>query len=274
MKQHHLPILVPLLILLSACGVPGDARTTPSAQPLPSSSAPAAAVPSALPGAPAEGPVWETEHYEKAFTTEDGTTLLTVSYSFPHLQNAGDYPPWQAINEFYYAIQASFVSSAEDLAQQQADEYTLSTQHGWDFVPVREEVRSTITRLTQHCISVTRTDYLFYEGAAHPFVSLSSEQLDLTTGTQLRFADCFTDPQRAAEQALTAILSSPEGADLQDSGISSGTLTDALQPEHFYLTDQGFVFWYQSGDLGTNHSPIEIPISYEIFDGLLQPWVA
>ena len=277
MKYRPLSAVPALLLfaVLSACGSSGGMQTAPSIAPTPSVSAQTVSSLAPEPtGTPPQLPLLDTDIYEKIFTAEDGSTLLTVFYSFPHLINAEDHPSWQAVNDFYDTVKEELADSAETRARQQADDYARSAQHGWDYTPVREEARSAATYLTPHCISVARTFYVFYEGAAHPFVSLYSEQLDLTTGTRLRFADCFTGPQRAAEQALAAILASPEGAALQDSGVSAGILTDALQPEHFYLTGEGFVFWYQSGDLGTNNSPVEIPISYQIFDGLLQPWVA
>ena len=50
--------------------------------------------------------------------------------------------------------------------------------------------------------------------------------------------------------------------------ISSGALSEeqvrlSFQPEHFYLTEEGYTFWLQGGDLPALHSPVEAAIPYD-----------
>lgn len=273
MRKPCLYATLALLLMLTACS-PAPANPTPVPSALPSVPVEDAPPVSSEPASPSEPPSWEDRTYTMDFTAGDETILLSVSYTLPYLSNSGDYPPWQAVNAYYDRVEADLIASAEEHAEQARSDYELTAQSGLSYQVGSEEMDYTIVRQTGRYVSLTREFYVTAEGAAHPSVFLWSEQLDLTTGKLVRFADCFTDPNTAAQRVLDAVLATQEAAELQEAGISAGKLTAALQPEHFYLTDQGFVFWYQSEELGTNHSPIEIPVSYESFDGILQNWVS
>ena len=46
-------------------------------------------------------------------------------------------------------------------------------------------------------------------------------------------------------------------------GFTEAQITAAYQPEHFYLTEEGFVFWIQGNDLPALHSPVEVTLSFD-----------
>lgn len=258
------------LLLLAGCGAPQQAPThapTPTATTVPSPTPPP------VPTPPPEGAVWGERVYAMDYTADDGTPLLSVSYTLPCLENAGDYPPYQAVNDYFLQVEDDLISAAQARADQLEDDYGLSLENGTTFAPGSEEMGYTFTRQTSRYVSLKRTFYITSEGAAHPTVYCWSEQLDLSDGHKMSFADCFTDPETAAQRAADAVSASSQAADLESAGLSAGTLAAAFQPEHYYLSDQGFVFWYQAGELEANNSPVEITVSYRTFDGLLQPWV-
>ena len=67
---------------------------------------------------------------------------------------------------------------------------------------------------------------------------------------------------------------------IRSSRTSSGAVTAAqveaaFQPDHFYLTEEGFTFWFQPGELSgvSGNSPIETVVPYSVFEELLQAWI-
>lgn len=272
MRCKRLPAVLALLLALSACA-PAPAEPTPTPSAPPSAPVPETTAPAPEPTPPAEGPVWGEKVYAMDYTDDDGTVLLTVSYTLPYLENAGDYPPYRAVNAYFDGVEDDLVSSAQERAEQARADYEFSAQTGVGFTPGSEDMSYSFTRQTGRYVSLTRTFYVTTEGAAHPTAFLWSEQLDLTSGEKLSFAGCFTDPEQAAERAVKAVLASTQAAALEAEGVSAGTLEASFQPDHFYLSDKGFVFWYQSGELGANNSPVEIAVSYRTFDGIIKTWV-
>ena len=62
--------------------------------------------------------------------------------------------------------------------------------------------------------------------------------------------------------------------ELEAAGVTEGALSAAFQPEHYYLTPDGFVFWYQPGELGAGSSPVELPVPYSALKEYLVEWIA
>ena len=270
MSHKSLAGLLALLLVLPGCAAPA-----PDTSPMPVPTATTVPTPTATPIStpPAEGAVWGERVYAMDYTADDGTLLLSVSYTLPCLENGENYPPYQAVNDYFLQVEDDLISAAQSRADQLEDDYGLSLENGTGFAPGSEEMGYTFTRQTDRYVSLKRTFYITSEGAAHPTVYCWSEQLDLSDGHKMTFADCFTDPETAAQRAADAVAASSQAAELEAAGLAPGTLAAAFQPEHYYLSDQGFVFWYQAGELEANNSPVEITVSYRTFDGLLQPWV-
>lgn len=269
MKYKPLAGLLALL-LLAGCAAP---QPDPSQAPAPTATAAPAPTATPIPTPPPEGAVWGERVYAMDYTADDGTLLLSVSYTLPCLENGTDYPPYQAVNGYFLQVEDDLISAAQSRADQLGDDYGMSLDNGTDFSPGSEEMGYTFTRQTDRYVSLKRTFYITSEGAAHPTIYCWSEQLDLSDGHKMTFADCFTDPETAAQRAADAVAASSQAAELEAAGLAPGVLAAAFQPEHYYLSDQGFVFWYQAGELEANNSPVEITVSYRTFDGLLQPWV-
>ena len=269
MKYKPLAGLLALL-LLAGCAAP---QPDPSQAPTPTATAAPAPTATPTPTPPPEGAVWGERVYAMDYTADDGTLLLSVSYTLPCLENGANYPPYQAVNDYFLQVEDDLISAAQSRANQLEDDYGISLDNGTDFAPGSEEMGYAFTRQTDRYVSLKRTFYITSEGAAHPTVYCWSEQLDLSDGHKMTFADCFTDPETAAQRAADAVAASSQAAELEAAGLAPGALAAAFQPEHYYLSDQGFVFWYQAGELEANNSPVEITVSYRTFDGLLQPWV-
>ena len=110
-----------LALTLAACGPREDPEpsVSPSALPAPSPSASPEAEPTPTPSpeatpAPAAEPVWGEQSFARTFTAGDGTTVLSVNYVLPLVQNTDAGPAGTAINDWYKAQGADLLGYAED----------------------------------------------------------------------------------------------------------------------------------------------------------------
>ena len=67
----------------------------------------------------------------------------------------------------------------------------------------------------------------------------------------------FTDADTVRERVVDAFVSQYSLEDSRDA------VTVAWQPERFYLSAEGYVFWLAGGELPGVNSPIEVTLSYE-----------
>ncbi len=257
-----------LAAALAACTKPAPAPAEPSTPP------PVAAdtrqptltpapVPTPTPTpVPVEAPAWGNQVFSRAFTATDGTTVLSVQYTMPLVQNTDTCPAGVAINQWYKDEGALRMSEAEEEYEMAVADYDVSTAAGFSFVAPSREMTYQVVYEDSAAISVRRELYVDY-GGAHPWVYRLSEQFDARTGLQLNFSDFFSDADAVLERVQAAFLACPE----LSGAIAAGTLSAdqvavAYQPENFYLTEDGFVFWIQGNTLPAQNSPIEVTVPY------------
>lgn len=271
MKRSALLPLTALLLALVSCSPKAPAPSSSTA-PVPTPSAPP--TPSPTPTYTYVAPVLSEQVFTQDYTADDGTTVLSVSYTLPDFENKSESPALAAISAWYAAEgQALLDNTTATTAQDALSDYELSGPLGLPFQPMKEEMTYTSLYQNEQVISFAREFYASSEGTAHPTVFRMGELFDLTTGASLTFTQCFTDAIAASEQALEYILASDMAAGLMQQGVEKAQLQAAFQPENFYLTKDGFVFWFQSGDLGANNSPVEIPVPYSALKEYLVSWI-
>ena len=269
MKRSALLPLAALLLVLASCS-PKAPAPSPSTAPVPT---PSASTPSPTPTYTYVAPVLSEQVFTQDYTADDGTTVLSVSYTLPDFENKSDSPALAAISAWYAAEgQALLDNTTATTAQDALSDYELSGSLGLPVHPMKEEMTYTSLYQNEQVISFAREFYASSEGSAHPTVFRMGELFDLTTGASLTFTQCFTDAIAASEQALEYILAS-DTAGLMQQGVEKAQLQAAFQPENFYLTRDGFVFWFQSGDLGSNNSPVELPVPYSALKEYLVSWI-
>ena len=200
--------------------------------------------------------------------------VLTVSYTLPDFENRDLHPALAAISDYYSGEGAELLAAAGERAESARGDYEVSTLSGLPFQATAEEMTFETSCQSERAICFTRQFYVNSVGAAHPSVFRMAELFDLTDGHRLTFTDCFTDSLAAADAAREAVLRSDAAAQLLAQGVSRADIQASFQPEHFYLTGEGFVFWYQPGELGAGNSPVELPVPYSALKEYLVEWIA
>ena len=264
MKRNKLfpaALALSLAFALTCCAKPAPAPVDTAA---PTPAATATPAPEATPTpVPAEPPVWGEQAFRRTFTAGDGTQVMSVSYTLPMVQNTDACPAGTAINAWYQTEGHNRLMEAEEQYEMVVADYDVSTDAGLPFTATVQEMTSRVTYEDEAVISVAREWYL-NSGGAYPTVFRLSEQFDAQTGSQLGFADFFSDTDAALGRIVSAFLAQGEIS----RAISSGALSEeqvrlSFQPEHFYLTEEGYTFWLQGGDLPALHSPVEAAIPYD-----------
>ena len=161
--------------------------------------------------------------------------------------------------DWYKAQGADLLGYAEDNYEMSVSDYEVSKASGYSFTPTTEEMTYEVTYADEAVYSVRRT---WTVSGAMPYSSTFrlSEQFDAVTGAKLGFADLFSDADGVGERVVAAFLAQEE---IAAGGFTEAQITAAYQPEHFYLTEEGFVFWIQGNDLPALHSPVEVTLSFD-----------
>lgn len=240
--------ITPLLALALALGLTACTPQGPSAVTPPVPTPTVAPTPTATPSAssspvPAEL-VWSAQLFQQDYTAQDGTTIMEVTYSFPDIQNYELDPAWEKIHSYFSAEGDAYLANAGELAGFAADDYLVTKATGGEFLPFAEDASFRFSYQTEDLVSVVRSYYAnSVTGAAHPANYQFSEQFDLSTGDKLLLSNFFTDPAAARTRILELL------AEKAAPVYSLDALTQEFQDEYFYLTETGFVFYYQPDTL-------------------------
>lgn len=249
-----------LAVFLTACGGPAPEITpSPAATPTPVATPAPTPTPTPTPTPPAQPPQWGEQVFTKTFTAGDGAEIMSVRYTLPMVQNAGDCPAGAVINDWYAADGADRLESAEANFEQLAADYDVSKAAGFPFSPVTEEMRYEVLLSTDQVISICRNWYI-NTGAAYPTVFRLGETFDPQTGIKLTFTDFFTDAKAVQSRVVQALMAAPE---ISAGGFTQAAVSAAYQPEQFCLTGEGYAFWIQGNTLNAIHSPVVVILPYD-----------
>ena len=251
LKKILLPGLL-LALALTACA-PAPAENTPSPTPVETTPAP-------------EALTWTDQDFSQDFTAADGTVVMSVDYIFPDIQNYSQNPAWTAIHDYYAAEGAAYLENARELAVYAAGDYDVAQDLGEDFLPYGEAHSYRVSLQTDTLASLVRSYYAnSVTGAAHPANYQFSETFDLATGKQLALDSFFTDPTAARSCILDTL--SEAG---QDAGFTRQALEAEFNDAYFYLTEEGFVFYFQPDTLAPYAAGLlEFSVPYDSLQDLL-----
>lgn len=270
MKRVFPPLLLGLLLALTACKPAPEPSASPAPLPSPTVSETA---PSVTPPGPSPtevripAPVWGSQVSEcSQANPDDGSiTLVTGSFTLPHVENAGDVPAYAAINRYYEDLAEGLKSDALADVSLALDDYRTAQALGDPFTAFSSEETYQVVHETESTAVILRVHYGHY-GGPYPSLLYMVDAFDLTTGQVLAFSDFFSDAERAEEIIRAEILRQGAGhAEYDQSALAS-----AFQKENFYPTEEGFVFYYQPGTLSPNAAGLSsFTVPYDLLDGLL-----
>ena len=227
-----------LTLSLTACG--GDKM--PEETPVPTPIQTSTPVPTPTPTPAPAAPKWGDQVFAKTFTSGDGATVLTASFTLPLIQNTDACPAGTAINEWYKAEGASRMLEAEEAYEMAVADYDVSKAAGFPFYPTTQEMTYQIAYADEKVISVCRDLYVSSEGEA----------------------DFFTDADAVRARVVDALLDqrSELAAAVEQGTLTRDAITAAVQVDNFYCTAEGYVFWLQGGALPAMNSPLSAVLTY------------
>jgi sulfur relay (sulfurtransferase) DsrC/TusE family protein len=150
-------------------------------------------------------------------------------------------PAWAIITEYFKGQGEAYLEQAEDTAGFAEGDYDIAQASNYDFSPYAEEASYTVTYQNDSVVSFVRSYYSNF-GAAYPTVLQLSEQFNRYDGARLHFSDFFSDPEEARARVLKAIHAVTDPLE----GYRSADVDRLFHEDNFYLTAEGFVFYYQS----------------------------
>ena len=284
MRRAPILLAAALALLLAACGrtsgpaqdtsVPEESVPLESASPAPTETAEGTDAPESP--APTESgdpetaePVWTDQVFAEDITAADGTVVMSVDYVFPAIEDAGSVPAWQKISDYYTQEGKAYMDTARELAGYAEGDYEVAQVMGEDFLPYGESHSYRIAYQGGGVVSIVRSYYAnSVTGAAHPANYQFSEQFDLETGDALTLSTFFSDFTTAREEILDLLAQKAAGA-----GYTREDLAGQFNESYFYLTEEGFVFYYQPDTLAPYAAGLlEFSIPYgELEDLLARP---
>lgn len=267
MKRMVAPLMLGLLLSLSACAPAAD---KPTATPVPSPTSTAAPSPAttAEPAAtPAPAPVWgeQTDTFRQTHPDKPDVVLVEGTFSLPHIENADGVAAYAAINDYYARMLEDLKNDLSETVAQALDDYETAQALGDAFASSSNEQTFEVVYESESTVSVLRTHYGFSSGP-YPTLLYMADRFDLSTGAFLKFDQFFTDPARAEELIRAEVVR--QGAGQTD--YNQDAIASAFNREYFYPTAEGFVFYYQPQILNPQAATKpEFLVPYSLLEGLL-----
>lgn len=260
MNKYSLAISLALLLALSACTPTATVVPVAPIGPSPTvevSDAPTP-VPTPTPEPEATPTIWGERTYRET-SPGIGMPSCVLDISVPFTVAEG--PGYDAINDYYrkYLL---------DVIPERIDEY-LPVE---DQPPNGPFERSSFDVVYEgnSIVSFLFLNY-HYWGGAHGLYDMRSDNFNITTGQKLTFSDFFTD-QDEAQRRIVAEVRKQIREETEDVGYGELELVEVavdecFNPESFYPTQDGLIFYYQNTDLG---NPTYGPHYFEISNSLLE----
>lgn len=271
MKRLLLPLTLGLLFSLTACTPKAEIDPNVSATPSPTATAspsPTASLPVSTPTpAPAPAPVWgeQTASCVQPHPDKPDVALVSGEFSLPYIENADGIPAYTAVNNWYGQLMEGLKGDTMANVGQARDDYETSQALGDAFAGYSDEETFEITFEDTDTVGILRTHY-GHTGGPYPTLLYMADRFDLKTGIPLHFADFFSDAAGAEELVRAEVLrQAAEFADYDQAAAAT-----AFSRENFYLTAEGFVFFYQPQTLNPQAATKpEFLVSYNLLEGLL-----
>ncbi len=187
-------------------------------------------------------------------TADDGTVLLTKSYSYPVITIEGNDAAAEKINADIRSRVESFRADRESEEWAKGG-YVDSQDSEYDFIPYIEDLSFGIQRADSNVISFVKSAYSF-TGGAHGNYGSGGINFNTKTGDIIAFSDLSDDAVAFHEDTLAYNQSLAKTESYQERMFSSDFLSsDSLESvlyadDKWYLSTEGLVFISNPYELG------------------------
>ena len=271
-RLRFLPVLaliLALVLILCACGGggetpegPGEPDTqTTDPDNAPDNTPDDAGEPAALPQADSQG-------YAEEYTAEDGTVVLKCEYSLPMFPDAAPGSAGAAISDYYTKELQGLKENSQEYLSWALEEYAnagVSYPYS-DTDSFRESLRDDIY------ISFVRT-HDTYTGGPHPNQLQSSETFRISDGARVTCYELFSADEGLWRPVVVQTIRdqmAERGWDNYYEEYTIEALDAIFQPEQFYLTEEGIVWYFQNYDLAPYAAGIqEFTVPYGVLQEML-----
>lgn len=257
------------VLCLTACR---DASVSAASSPAPSvSSGEASPTPGETTASPEPTSVWTRKVTAKSYRAEDGTVILKANYVFPEQTNPD--AAGIAVNAFFDQQLTELIRYLEgDLHDAAQSDYQMAKDQS-QFTPYEDDQDYSITYESSNLICFLRK-YYSYSGGAHGNTAVSGDIFRLDSGRHLGIADFFTvDAKTYKERLFSSILKQADAtSDLLFEDYRT-KLAECFDPDNFYLSKDGFVFYFQPYEIGPYASGvIEFNIPFDNVKDIMVQW--
>ncbi len=196
-----------------------------------------------------------------------GDPVLTYQIEYPYLVPEKPTAEIQQINDYYKQLAEHLVQYAKDILYPlQVDQYQMAKQ-GNDPLRIGELMLTYHVAYDKSCLISFFFDQYEYMGGAHGSTERSSQTWNVDTGQKIKLAQVFCCTNEYKEETVAMIKKEIE--DQIQRGVDRyyiDCLRDVdhmFQEDHFYLTSQGVIIYFQQYEIAPYASGIpEFQLGY------------
>lgn len=181
------------------------------------------------------------------------TPVLTYTIHQPVFSSTCSEQAARSINAFYTAISEKLEAYCrETLAKEAAEQAQYARKNQYPFFPYELISGYTVTD-NKGCITSLFFDQYTYAGGAHGSTVRSSDTWDFRNGKRLTLADFYPHDPSYRENLLKELQR--QVAERQEAGQNTyfedfgKLLPKTWQPDHFFVTPEGIVIYFQQYDI-------------------------
>ena len=202
---------------------------------------------------------------EKDIKDEKGTTLISIKYSYPVIENSEENGYISQLNKEYKEYAEGFVQEAESNTE---DARLLLEERGSDYYPMEFYLSYEVQTDSGDILSVT--NYGFYNlGGAHPNTTRQSRTFDMAKEKELELSDVVNGDEDQRHTMVYDVF--VKFFEENYEGFSKETaelIDDEADNVKFYLTDDSLVLYfdvYQVGSYAMQYPTVELSYSPGVF---------
>lgn len=182
-------------------------------------------------------------------------TVVSFSVSYPSVETYSRFVK-ENINAYYRSCASKFYRYvANELYTNAVRDYKNSKLQDYPFRTHQALMNYTVT-LNNHCHLSTYDDRYEYTGGAHGSTIRHSDTFNLKNGRRLSFYSFFRPDPGIRKNLINIFIAQAQKNPQNFFDDYKELIQKNFKPENFYLTEQGFVFYFQQYDIAPYASGI------------------